>query len=124
MFVCAKWILPVVAVAALICGCTSSPVERSSATEQKQPPYGVGVQIGKTYDYVLLTHCGIVQAQIDGSVWVADPLLGTPTNPPEGWDNPTAEGTLRLLSKDRAEFVDGVNRAVFVRADAAPQLCD
>ena len=125
MFVCVRRVLAVVAVAALVGGCMSRPVDRPSAAEQKQPPYGVGVEVGKTYAYVLVTHCGIVQAEIDGSVWLADPPLGTMTNPPEGWDNPKADGTLRLISKDKAEFVDdGGNRAWFVRAEAAPQLCD
>jgi hypothetical protein len=105
------------------CGGSGRP-EFPSLAEQAKPPYAKGVEVGKKYGYVLLTHCGIVQAQIDGTLWVADPPLVVGGNPPEGWENPMADGTLRLVSKDRAEFVDDDNRATFRRADADPEGCD
>jgi hypothetical protein len=67
MFACVEWILAVVAAAALVGACRSNPVEHPSAMGQKRPPYGRGVEVGKTYDYVLVTHCGIVQAQSTGA---------------------------------------------------------
>jgi len=116
-----KRLLTILLASALLAACSS--VELPSLAEKEQPPYAEGIEVGKKYDYVLSTHCGIVQARIDGSWWEADPPLVNGGSPPAGWDNPMAGGTLRLLSDDRAEFVDGDRRATFRRADAPPKLC-
>ena len=111
-------------VAMVVSGCGSGRVVPPTLAEQEKPPYAEGVEVGKKYDYVLHTHCGIIQAQIDGTRWEADPpLVRDVAAPPPGWGNPWTGGTLRLLSKDKAEFVDGDDRATFRRADAAPQEC-
>ena len=107
---------------ALLAACRSGGVEWPR-TDLEKPPYAEGVEVGKTYDYSLPTHCGILNAMIDGTMWEADPPQIDGANPPAGWDDPTAKGTLRLLSEDRAEFVHGDKRATFRRADAAPRLC-
>jgi len=66
-----------------------------------------------------------VQAQIDCSLWAADPpqVVGQ-GNPPAGWPNPFAEGSMRLVSENRAEFADGDNRASFRRGDVDLKQCD
>lgn len=90
---------------------------------QQLPPYGKGVDTGSSYEYVLLTHCGIQGAQIDGMWWVADPPLGD-SNPPPGWGNPVDRGQLTFVSPDRARF-DGFGTAFFRRASGEkPVLCD
>ena len=119
-----KRLLGVLLATGLIGGCAAGQAWPSSAERQK-PPYAEGVEVGTEYDYVLLTHCGVVQAQIDGTMWEADPpQVAGGGNPPQGWGNLWTGGTLRLLSHDEAEFVDGDNRARFRRADAPPRACN
>src|SRR5215207_7211510 len=74
MFMNATRMLAVLAVAALF-GCGSGSPARAPDADRMQPPYGPGLEVGRTYDYVLLTHCGIIQTQIDGTMWLADPPL-------------------------------------------------
>jgi cytochrome oxidase Cu insertion factor (SCO1/SenC/PrrC family) len=57
------------------------------------------------WPFTLRTHCGVLSAWIGGRVWLADPPLTDGSgNPPPGWPNPAARGTLRQLSQARAEF--------------------
>jgi len=70
------------------------------------------------WPFTLRTHCGILSAWIGGRVWLADPPLTDGSgNPPAGWPNPAALGTLRELSQTRAEFRSREGKvAYFVRA--------
>jgi hypothetical protein len=122
-----------VALSLLGAGCNRStgaaapldPVDPPTLAEYQKPPYATGVVVGESYRYVLHTHCGIVQTQITGTLWEADPpQVVEGASPPPGWNNPFASGKLRLLSEDRAEFVDGDSRATFRRASATPHECD
>jgi len=119
-------------VVALVAACdadTSSKPPEPVATSMVQalPPLGVGAEVGRGYQYTLLTHCGIEHARIDGVVWLADPPLGDGANPPRDWDNPQAEGTLVLQTRDTATFTSAVGQlAHFRRArpgDPAPEAC-
>jgi hypothetical protein len=58
--------------------------------------------------YSLYTHCGIDEANIAGHWFEADtPLFdASGANPPNGWDNPYQQGTIRMLSDTLAEFRD------------------
>ncbi len=90
-----------------------------------KPPYAAGTRVGVDYEYVLVTHCGINNAPIDGIYWAADPELTDGSgNPPTGWRNPLAKGTLRLVSKDRARFEADGKTAFFRRAQATPGSCN
>jgi hypothetical protein len=63
------------------------------------------VKMDVRYLYVLRTHCGILNAYFAGRLWRADPPLGDGSgNPPRGWDNPEALGTMRLVRTNLAEF--------------------
>jgi hypothetical protein len=63
------------------------------------------VTIGVRYLYVLRTHCGILDAYFAGRLWRANPPLSDGSgNPPRGWDNPEALGTMRLVRTGLAEF--------------------
>lgn len=100
-------------------------VEFPSPQERRRPPYDEGIRVGETYDdYVLHTHCGVTHAEIDGTFWEADPPLVENGSPPEGWSNPSAEGTLTIESEDRAEFESDGQIAYFERADVQPPPCD
>jgi hypothetical protein len=84
--------------------------------------------VGVAYPFDLLTHCGVVGADIGGVWFAADPpLLDGPGNPPPGWGNPYQRGTLTLLNAGEALFADGAGHQVRLRAaDAAarPAPCE
>ena len=61
--------------------------------------------VGVRYLYVLRTHCGIHDAYFAGRLWRAAPALSDGSgNPPHGWENPEALGTMRLVRRNLAEF--------------------
>lgn len=64
--------------------------------------------------YSLYTHCGIDEANIAGRWFEADsPLFDSNGgNPPNGWDNPYQQGTIRMLSETAAEFRDAQGHVV------------
>jgi len=63
------------------------------------------VTIGDRYLYVLRTHCGILDTYSAGRLWRANPALTDGSgNPPRGWENPEALGTMRLVHTNLAEF--------------------
>ena len=73
-------------------------------------PRSAWVIQGVVYRFSLYTHCGLdnpVALDFDGSFW--DPIGPGPAsdgsgNPPAGFDNPYDNGTIQLLSHDRAEY--------------------
>jgi hypothetical protein len=75
-------------------------------TERSARPACAGpARIGFGYLYVLRTHCGIFDAYFAGRLWRANPALTDGSgNPPRGWDNPEALGTMRLVRTNLAEF--------------------
>lgn len=83
------------------------------------PPYGLGAEVGETYDYTLYTHCGIEWARIDGVWWQAPtPLDGGNANPPPGWGNPYDDGELEIVDETRAIYRGGAGEDVeFERTD-------
>jgi hypothetical protein len=89
---------------------------------------GGPVRIGVRYRYVLRTHCGIFDAYFAGRLWRASPPLSDGSgNPPRGWDNPEALGTMRLVRADLAEFRQ--NAKLVARFTPAPRdwktvICD
>jgi hypothetical protein len=96
-------------------------VGRLCFAEIERLPCGPGVARAVPYRFVLLTHCGIEYAYFDGRHWVAAPRLDDGSgNPPRGWDNPVAPGTMTLVRRDEAEFAaDTGQRARFVPARAS-----
>ncbi|GEM_PF-2458033 len=68
-------------------------------------PCSAGVEVGKHYPYQLYTHCGIRWAYFDGRWWQATPPLDDGSgNPPRGWGNPYAPGTMEMVSASLARF--------------------
>ena len=89
-------------------------------------PYGSGVEVGESYDYVLYVHCGVRWARLDGVWWETDLLADTNGNPPRGWGNPYHEGTMTILDESTANYVGGPEMTVrFKRTDLidAPFSC-
>lgn len=98
------------------------PIELDGA-----PPYGPGIEVGASYDYVLYTHCGIEWAPIDGVWWRTDPLGVGEASPPEGWGNPHDAGTLTVDGGDTATYTSDTGIDVeFRRTDTVetPVACD
>ena len=76
--------------------------------------------------FTLLTHCGVIDARVEGGYWRADPPLGN-GNPPEGFGNPSTPGRWKQTSETTATFTaDTGATATFVRAEppATRRLCD
>lgn len=84
------------------------PLERGRwvcAPRSARPACAGPVRLGVGYLYVLRTHCGIHDAYFGGRLWRADPPLNDGSgNPPRGWDNPEALGTMRLVRRNLAVF--------------------
>ncbi|MFN3257287.1 MAG: hypothetical protein ACE37B_16520 [Ilumatobacter sp.] len=92
-----------------------------------RPPYGPGVEVGETYDYVLYVHCGVEWARVDGVWWRTMPIDDGNANPPAGWGNPYDAGELLVLDDVTAVYRGGPDVAVeFARTDIveAPDACE
>jgi hypothetical protein len=110
-----------------------APEGRSEAVDgparadiDNEPPYGPGVQVGESYDYVLSTHCGVEWARIDGVWWRTTPRNDGSANPPSGWGNPYDAGRLQIVDGFTAVYAGGPDVDVeFERTDAveAPFTC-
>ncbi len=60
----------------------------------------------------LFTHCGVREALVDGTYFLADEILDDGNgNPPAGWDNPYQAGTM-TVSGSTAVFRDDAGHAV------------
>ena len=92
------------------------------ATDFKSPPYTRGIEVGRTYNYSLLTHCGVEAANIDGTSWRATPPLGN-GSAPEGWSNLATVGRLTIVNKNKAIFKARGREATFVRDNLPRRLC-
>lgn len=92
------------------CGSTSSAAQRAPASQ----PQTVGTP------YSLYTHCGVHEARIGHTFYVAEhPLDDGQGNPPPGWKNPYQAGTIATPSPGVAVFRDALGHVV--RFHARPQ---
>jgi hypothetical protein len=67
----------------------------------------VVMSVGGSAPYTLYTHCGVISATINGSIFYAAPALTDGSgNPPPGWGNPYDSGEISLTSPTTAEFRD------------------
>lgn len=66
----------------------------------------------KTEAVALRTHCGVLNAHIDGKLWLADlPLSDGSGNPPPGWGFNETSGTWRTRGATKADFRSDSGRA-------------
>lgn len=105
---------PVLVLAISVAGCSSD--------------HGAAERATRSVPYRLLTHCGIDEARIGSTYYVANhPLSDGQGNPPPGWGNPFQAGTMTLPRPGVAVFRDA--RGHRVRFHARPsatayaQLC-
>ena len=82
------------------------------------------MSVGGSAPYRLYTHCGVISATINGSIFSAEPALTDGSgNPPPGWGNPYDSGEMSLTSPPPAEFRDPAgNSAHFTELPQAPDL--
>ncbi len=63
-------------------------------------------EIGTSYRFNLLTHCGVEFLWFDGRSWKIDtPLSQDMVNPPPGWPNPFALGSVTLRNESELIFI-------------------
>jgi hypothetical protein len=83
-------------------------------------------EMGVEYKFSLYTHCGLDQGvDFDGSLWDFE-RSGDPADkvgaPPTRFSNPYDYGTMKLISKDEAEFRSSKGVSVIYRRHAGPKL--
>lgn len=88
------------------CGAAESTQQAPVADDPSPTPFNV------------YTHCGVENVRIDGRWWHAKPPLYNQdrSGPPEEWGDPHQDGTLTVVSPDRAVFEALGQRVVFVPA--------
>jgi hypothetical protein len=74
-------------------------VKRVCGPDVEQAPCGPGVEIGHTYSFDLLAHCGIEWAYFNSHYWVPRKKVAVPS----AW-NPIERGTMTLTEPDVAHF--------------------
>lgn len=115
-------VLGVISLALAGVACDDGPTQ--SATDFNHPPYTRGIEVGRTYNYSLGTHCGINRAQVDGTNWKASPPLDDGVgDPPKEWPNGAVVGHLEIVNRNKAVFTFKNLSATFVRADLPTVLC-
>jgi hypothetical protein len=91
-------------------------------------PDASGTPGSTTVPFALATHCGIDDVLFQGQHYNAvTPLSDGNGNPPNGWDDPTQSGVMRVVSPSEVEFSDAAGHVVRFRlrpqATAAKELC-
>lgn len=89
----------------------------SGATVPATKPASSSGPLSAEVPYSLYTHCGISEARIGATFYVADtPLDDGSGNPPAGWGNPYQAGTMRTPSPSVAIFRDDLGHVVHFHA--------
>ncbi|UKA64640.1 hypothetical protein [Arthrobacter sp. FW306-04-A] len=95
---------------AMMSGCAAP------AAPQSNGPASPTTTTAVTVPFSLFTHCGIYEAQVQGSFFTADqPLDDGHGNPPAGWGNPYQPGTIAVEGQ-RAVFHDDRGHTVTFHA--------
>ena len=93
-------------------------------TDFDRPPWTRGIEVGRTYEYSVNTHCGVHAARIDGTNWRAEPPVDDGMgNPPPGWAHVGGVGTLEIVDRNTAVFENGPLAVTFVRDDLPETPC-
>jgi len=96
-------LIGIAAVTLASCGPSESAMKDGSA----EAAASAGVR------YSLYTHCGIYEARIGDTYYIADePLDDGQANPPAGWGNPFQEGTMIFPAPGIAVFADRLGHVV------------
>lgn len=94
-----------VSVAAFVCACSSASKPLSHRSS------GLATLAGVAYS--LYTHCGVREARIGDTYYVADhPVDDGQGNPPPGWGNPYQKGSMTMPTPSTAVFRDRLGHLV------------
>ncbi|MET3922930.1 hypothetical protein [Arthrobacter sp. UYEF20] len=94
------------AVLAVLSGCAPPAAPTSDVPTSPTPTAASGVA------FALYTHCGIYEARVQETFFVADhPLDDGQGNPPAGWGNPYQSGTITVAGPS-AVFHDDTGHTV------------
>jgi hypothetical protein len=109
-------LLVAIAVATISLAACSSSGPRTTAGagsgDPIKPAPSSGLATGEV-PYSLYTHCGIREARIGETYYLADTPLDDGTgNPPAGWGNPYQPGTVTIPSPSVAIFRDDLGHIV------------
>ncbi|MEO3977883.1 hypothetical protein [Streptomyces sp. CAU 1734] len=106
------------AAAVILSGCSASDAGRpGSAPPAGKTPGATASPSGRTIPFTLSTHCGIEEALVGETYFEAvKPLDDGSGNPPAGWDNPSQQGRMTLVSPEKAVFTDDAGHEVVFRA--------
>ena len=92
---------------------TPTPMPAVERDRPEEPPQGPGVEIGTGYPYTLYVHCGVRDAQFDGRIWMADPMLSDGSgNPPLDWAPADSVGIMELVNDNLAVFTAESGRTI------------
>ncbi|MHC6219843.1 hypothetical protein [Arthrobacter sp. MMS24-S77] len=101
---------------AVLSGCTAPAAPKSNTSPSITSPSITSPSptptAASSVPFTLLTHCGIYEAKVQGSFFVADqPLDDGNGNPPAGWGNPFQQGNMTVEGQ-RAVFRDDSGHSV------------
>lgn len=95
-------------VASILAGCAAASGHASAKTAPVKQ---------QRISYALYTHCGVNEARIGRTYYVADhPLSDGQGNPPPGWGNPYQHGTMTISAPGAAVFRDQLGHVVAFHA--------
>ncbi|MGI8678009.1 MAG: hypothetical protein ACR2LX_04820 [Jatrophihabitans sp.] len=95
--------------------CSTSAAGNAATTARSAEAAVSPTASGATYS--LYTHCGIREARVDSTFFLADhPLDDGQGNPPPGWGNPYQSGTITLPTPKIAVFRDNKGHDVTFHA--------
>lgn len=99
-----RFSIVVLAVGVLLAGAGCAWLLAPSATPTATALTGE-LAIGVPYNVSVYTHCGLRHVEFDGSNWAISGVLSDGSfNPPAGFGNPRDNGTVTLITRDRARY--------------------
>jgi hypothetical protein len=103
----------------LVAGCGQAESSQGpSSTQAPSPataPTGSAPTVTATV-FSLYTHCGISEAQVGTTYYLASPELSDGQgNPPQGWGNPFQQGIMTVLGDGTARFSDRLGHVVIFK---------
>ncbi|AWW43441.1 hypothetical protein [Streptomyces cadmiisoli] len=108
--------LALIFTASVLAGCTEASGDNAAPKPSTAPARSTAPP-PREIPFDLYTHCGIEEARIGSTYYEADPPLSDGAdNPPAGWENPTQQGTMTLVSQTEAVFRDDRGHEVVFRA--------
>ena len=108
----------------LVASCGGAPVQTASESMTIGPP-ATPSAVASSPDEVrlsLYTHCGVIDAKVNGVYWRAGPPQGK-GSAPDGWGDPSTPGRWQQTNETTATFTaDSGVSATFVKSEPPASL--